>query len=134
MNRLAIAATIIVLLNLVINFLHGQSHDELQVLLAPWQMVYVVTTIFVVPVVAAVLFLTPFRRTGALLLCVSMLLAVGFGIYHHFIADTPDHVSYRADDMAGHWFVTTAILLIPFGLVAAAFGAWSWRVFGARES
>lgn len=134
MHRIAAVATVIVLLNLVINFLHGRSHDELQVLLAPWQWIYVVTTIFVVLIVAVVLYWTPLRRAGALLLCVSMLLAVGFGIYFHFIADTPDHVSYRADDMAGHWFVTTAILLIPFGLVAAAFGAWSWRVFGSRSS
>lgn len=133
MNRLALAATVIVLLNLVVNTLHGQSHDELQVLLAPWQWIYVVTTIFVLPIVAVVLYWTPLRRTGAMLLCISMLLAVGFGIYYHFIADTFDHVSYRADDMAGHWFVVTAILLVPFGLAAAMFGAWSWLTFGARE-
>jgi hypothetical protein len=127
MNRIAAAATAIVLLNLLINWLHGQSHDELQVLLAPWQLVYVSATIVVLPIVAVILYWTRYRQWGAWILSVSMLLALAFGVYFHFIADTLDHVSYRHDDAAGHWFVLTAILLIPMALVGAGFGAWSLR-------
>jgi hypothetical protein len=79
------------------------------------------------PVLAAVLYWTPFRRLAAALLAASMAAALVFGIYFHFVAESPDHVSHRLSDGGGMLFVVTAVLLIPAEAVGTVFAIWSWR-------
>lgn len=124
MNRIAWFATAVVALNLVIATIHGLAHSHAQVGLEPWQLAFVQVTVYALPILAAILYWTPQRRVGAALLAATMLAALLFGIYFHFIAETTDHVAYRDASGAGMLFIVTAVLLVP----AEGFGVW----FGAR--
>lgn len=126
MKRLAAAATAIVIVRQFVAQLHGMAHQEVGVGLATWQWVYVYSVIVVAPILAAVLYWTPLVRTGAMLLAVSMLAGMLFGVYFHFIAISPDNVGHLPGEHGHGFFIATAILLVPIELVGTAFGVWSW--------
>lgn len=126
MNSTATAATVVIVANLLINSVHGYTHVQTSVPLAPWQQAFVLATVNVLPLAALALYWTRFRRLGAAVLAISMLAATVFGVYYHFIADTSDHVSHQHDTSDGWMFIFTAALLIPAGLTGAALGAWNW--------
>lgn len=126
MKNISIAATFVILANAIVNSAHGVTHLRSEVGLAAWQWAFVFVFITLLPLVALALYWTPRLRLASGILVVSMLAGTAFGIYFHFIADTPDHVSQRPDTMDGMMFTLTAWLLIPFGLLGAAFGAWTW--------
>ncbi len=125
MNRIAIAATAIVLLHQVIATVHGLAHRELGVGLDPWQQAFVGVVITLAPLVALVLYWTRYAPAGALLLGFSMAASLAFGVFFHFIAMSSDHVSHLPDGDAQGLFVLTAILLIPSEMLGAGFGFWS---------
>jgi len=127
MKLIAVVATVLIVLRQLIATLQGQAHDRLAVALSPWQQSFVISVIVAAPVVALVLYWTPWARWGALILWTSMLAGMLFGIYFHFIAESNDHVSHLPEGDAQSLFVATAILLVPAELAAAAFGFWSWR-------
>lgn len=126
MNPLATSATALVLGHLLIAYLHGEAHESLGVGLAAWQWAYVYSVITIAPLVAMALYWTPWRAAGALLLGVAMVGSFGFGVYHHFLAVSPDHVSHLPAGDAQGMFVATAILLAVSEAAIAAFGFWSF--------
>ena len=128
MKRIATIAMILVVVHVVIAYLHGEAHMRLGVGLAPWQWAYVYLVILFAPLVAMMLYWTPWPSTGAMLLGVSMTASFGFGVYHHFIAVSPDHVSHLPPGDAQGLFIATAILLAVSEAVTAAFGFWSYTV------
>ena len=127
MNRTALQATAVVALNLAVATAHGLSHSHAQVPLEPWQTAFVAVTVYALPVLAAILYWTPLRRAGAVLLAATMLASMLFGLYFHFVADTPDHVSHRDSGGAGMLFTVTAVLLVPAEALGAWFVAWTFR-------
>ena len=132
MNRIALAAAAVVALNLAVATVHGLAHARAGVSLEPWQMAFVQVTVYALPLLSAALYWTPLRRLAAALLAATMLASLVFGVWFHFVADTPDHVSHRSADGPGALFVVTAALLVPAELLGAAFGAWSWRRLDTR--
>jgi hypothetical protein len=126
MKRDATIATVLVLVHLVIAYLHGDAHEALDVDLAAWQWAYVYSVITGAPLVAMLLYWTPWSAAGALLLGVSMVGSFFFGVYYHFVAVSPDHVSHLPPGDAQGMFVATAILLALSEAAAAAFGFWSF--------
>jgi hypothetical protein len=130
MNRIALAATVVVILNLLVATAHGLSHAEAGVPLEPWQHAFVRVVVYASPILAAMLYWTTWRRFGVVLLIVAMLAGTVFGIYFHFVADTIDHVAQRSSDGSGTLFVVTAVLLVPANALGAAFGVWSWYRLG----
>jgi hypothetical protein len=126
MNRNAAAATLIVVVHHIVSILHGEAHERLGVGLAPWQWAYVYSVITIAPVVAVVLYWTRWRQWGALLLGISMLGALVFGVIFHFIHESNDHVSHLPTGDAQTLFVATAIALVPIEALAAGFGFWTW--------
>jgi hypothetical protein len=112
-------------LNLLANAAHGISHWRAAVPLASWQVAFIVMVACLVPAMAATRYWTPDRRAGAVTLAGSMLTALLFDLYYHFIADTPDHVSYRRTDLDGVLFVSTAALLVLAELTDI--GVWLWE-------
>jgi Na+(H+)/acetate symporter ActP len=127
MNRIALAAAAIIVVRQVVAQLHGMSHEELGVGLAAWQWAFVYIVIAAAPLVALVLYWTPFARFGALLMGVSMLAGMLFGIYYHFIAISPDNVGHLPEGHGQGLFVATASLLVPIELLGTVYGFWSWR-------
>lgn len=130
MKHAATIATFLIVLRQAIATLHGMAHERLGVGLSPMQQAFVIVVITIAPFVSLVLYWTRFARQGALLLWTSMLAGMPFGIYYHFIEVSPDHVSHLPAGDGQPLFISTAILLIPAELAAAAFGFWSWRKLG----
>jgi hypothetical protein len=126
MKPMAAIATALVLLHMVIAYLHGDAHESLGVGLAAWQWAYVYVVITIAPLVAAALYWTRWPSAGAMLLGLAMAGSFAFGVYHHFIAVSPDHVSHLPAGDAQGMFIATAILLAISEAAAAAFGFWSF--------
>jgi hypothetical protein len=126
MNRMVAVATLFVIVHHLVAFVHGAAHQQLDVGLDPWQQVFVWVVIIILPIVSLILYWTPFKQAAAVTLSSSMLAGLLFGVYFHFVASTPDHVSHLPDAEGRGLFVATAVLLVPIEGLAAAFGLWSW--------
>jgi len=120
MNRPAKYATAIVAAHLLVNIAHGLAHRQLHVDLVPLDAIFVVVVILLVPLLAGALNWTAWKRLGLILLSLSMLGSFLFGLYHHFLVVSPDHVHSQPPNAWGLTFVWTAYGL----LVTEAIGAY----------
>ena len=108
MNRSAAYATAIVLLHLLLNIAHGLAHRELRVGLARPGSIFVIVVVLILPLVAMWLLWTAEKRLGLILLSLSMCGSLLFGVYHHFLEMSPDHVHSQPASPWGLLFVLTA--------------------------
>jgi hypothetical protein len=74
---------------------------------------FVLIVIGLCPLVAMALLWTLWDRAGLLLLAVSMAASLLFGLYHHFVAAGPDHISGQ---VLGFW--ATVFVLSAYGPAA----------------
>ena len=111
MNRSAGYATAIIVAHLLLNIAHGLAHRELRVGLAPSASIFVIVVVLILPLVAMGLLWTTEKRLGLLLLSLSMFGSLLFGLYHHFLAMSPDHVRSQPLNPWGFAFVLTAYVL-----------------------
>lgn len=117
--------TAAVIVHIIVNILHTLAHVLIPVPVTPSQAVFLITVVVTAPLVAMVLLWTPFHRMGAVLLLVSILGSLIFGVYNHFIAISPDHISQIPP---GNWqllFQVTAILLFLTNLLGCGVGVWA---------
>jgi len=114
------AGTAIVLVNLFINIVHGAAHMELQIDLNPAEKLFVALVVLAGPLLAMALLWTRWQRLGLGLMAATMAGSLAFGIYHHFMAMSPDHVGAQVAGFWGGAFVVTACLL----LLAEAVGTY----------
>ena len=112
MNRPAKYATAIVVAHLLVNIAHGLAHRELRVSLAPPASIFVVVVVLIFPLLAMGLLWTAEKRLGLILLSLSMFGSLLFGLYHHFLAISPDHVRSQPPSPWGIAFVLTAYGLL----------------------
>ena len=112
MNRSAKYATATVVGHLLVNIVHGLAHRELHVGLAPLAPIFVIVVVLVFPLIATALLWTVEKRLGLILLLLSMFGSLLFGLYHHFLAVSPDHVHSQPASAWGTTFVVTAYLLL----------------------
>lgn len=103
--------TTIVLVNLLINIVHGVAHLELQIELNAAEKLFVAVVILAGPLLAMALLWTRWQRLGFGLLALTMAGSLAFGLYHHFVAMGPDHVGAQVAGFWGATFVVTACLL-----------------------
>ena len=120
MNRSAKYATASVVAHLLVNIAHGIAHRELGVGLAPLDLIFVIVVVLIFPLIATGLLWTSAKRLGLALLSLSMFGSLLFGLYHHFLAVSPDHVHSQPPSAWGMTFVLTAYLL----LITEAIGAY----------
>lgn len=123
--------TVAVLAHLLVSFVHGYAHTELEVGLSAWQNWYVAIVITIAPLVALTLLWTRNRRFGFLLLVASMAGSLIFGAYYHYVEISPDHVSHLPPGNAQGLFRLTALLLIVTELVALIVALFGLRGMGA---
>jgi hypothetical protein len=126
-------ATIAVMSHAGVAWLHGAAHKQLGVGLNTWQTLFVQVVITAAPLVAMVLVWTRLARWSYLLLALVMAGALGFGIYHHYIAVSPDHVAHLPPGDAQTMFKATAVLLIVTETIALGIGFWGWRAGRAKS-
>src|SRR5215469_7099093 len=120
MSRAAKYTTAIVVAHLLVNIAHGLSHRELRVGLPPSGSVFVIVVVLALPLVAMGLVWTRKKRFGFILLSLSMFGSFLFGLYHHFLVASPDHVHSQPANPWGIAFVLTAYGL----LITEAIGAY----------
>ena len=120
MNRPAGYVTFFVLVHLLITVAHGASHRVLQVGLTASGNAFVGLVIVITPLLATWLAWGPRRRLGFGLLAASMLAALLFGLYHHFLVEGADHVHSQPPGAWGQVFAVSAYGL----LITEALGTW----------
>ena len=118
-GTLAIA---VVLLNAIALLAHGSAHQSLGVRLSPWQQAFVYGFIVPGPLVALAL-VRRHARQGYALLLISMLGSLLFGVYHHFLAVSPDHVAHLPPGDSQPLFRGTAVLMASIELAGAVVAA-----------
>lgn len=108
MNLSTKCVTAIVVAHLLVNIAHGLAHQELHVGLAPPDLIFVIVVVLISPLLAMGLLWTTAKRLGLMLLSLSMFGSFLFGLYHHFLAMSPDHVRSQPSSPWGLAFVLTA--------------------------
>ena len=121
------AAVAIVVLHAAILLAHDWAHRSLGVDLAPWQIVFAYSVIVTAPVISAVAVFTRFARSGYMLLAISMFGALLFGVYHHYILISPDHVHHLPAGDGQDVFRATAGLMAAVEFVGVGIGVSALR-------
>ncbi len=119
--------TVLVVIHLLINIVHGAAHQELHVTLPPAGMLFVIAVILLCPLLALDLLWTSQERLGLLLLTVSMAVSLVFGYYNHFLVHGSDHVSAQPPGPPGSVFVITAYLLFVTEAIGTFLGLYFLR-------
>jgi hypothetical protein len=125
-------ATAIVVAHLLVNIAHGLAHHELRVGLAPSAAIFVIAVVLILPLIATGLLWTAEKRLGLILLSLSMFGSLLFGLYHHFLAVSPDHVRSQPPSPRGITFVLTAYLLLITEAIGTYVGVHFLKI--AKES
>jgi hypothetical protein len=122
--KVAIAALVAV--HLGVSVWHGNAHTALDIALPPLKNLFVYVVILIAPLVAASLMWTRYVRVGVWLFLLSMLGALIFGAYHHYVMVSPDNVAHlphgRPDDLAT--FISSAGALARLELLSVLYGAF----------
>jgi hypothetical protein len=116
---------IIVAFHFLVGLVHGAAHSHLHIDMNLWQRVYILLVITVLPLISG--FLLWWRvRGGFLLLLCSMLGALVFGGYYHFVLVGADNVASLGSNSWARPFQVTAVLLAiteAAGVLTGAVGA-----------
>ena len=129
MIQLALAA---VIAHAVVGAFHLAAHLILGVQVSPTQTLFIVMVISISPLLASVLLWKGMIKPGALLLAGSMTGALIFGVYNHFVINSPDHVSHVSEMSPASWafiFQLTALLLATTELL----GIWAGMLILKRK-
>ncbi|MBD2777843.1 hypothetical protein [Iningainema tapete] len=126
-------STIVVVIHAIVVVLHGLAHEKIPVSLSPLQILFVGSIIVLAPIAAMILLWTPFQLAGSWLLLSSMAGAMLFGLYHHFIAISPDHISQVPFVGWGVLFQITAILLFFTEGLGCGVSLWALKTLQQRE-
>jgi hypothetical protein len=121
-----LAALALILVHLVISIVHGRAHQGATVALTTFGYVYVVIVITVAPLVAGALLFSRKQKVGALLLALSMLGSLAFGVWYHFLSAGSDNIA----EVPGGWhstFLWTAIALALLEFIGVIFGFLIYR-------
>lgn len=125
--------TTIVVIHGIVVALHGLAHQQIPVPLSMIQSLFVSAVIVLAPIIALILLWTPFYRAGIWLFLVSMIGALLFGIYNHFIVITPDHISQIPFKGWGLLFQVTAMFLLITEGLGCGVGIWAFSITQAKQ-
>jgi hypothetical protein len=122
--KTAIAGTIVILAHTVALVFHSLAHVKLGIFLGLLANVFIYVVIVAAPLVALILLWTRWQKAGLWLLFLSMLGSLLFGVYNHFLVDSPDHVGNVPHDHWGMIFAISAIALAIIEAAGAIVAAW----------
>ena len=123
-------AAMIVWLHASVVVLHGLTHGETGVGLSLFGTAFVTGIVVLAPLLALLFLRSRWQRAGALLLVLSMLGALIFGLWNHFLVPGADQV---AEVPPGAWhlpFLVTSILLAVLELAGSGIGGWCLYALG----
>ncbi|KST68065.1 hypothetical protein [Mastigocoleus testarum] len=124
MKKFTNYAIIVTLFHFVVVGIHGFAHQVIPVPVSILQYLFIIPVITIAPIVAIVLLQGKSFYTGITLLFCSMLGALVFGVYNHFIVISPDHISQIPVTSWGKVFQITAFLLLISEVVGVGISLW----------
>jgi hypothetical protein len=110
-DSLARFGVFVVAFHFLISLAHGVAHSRLHIEMNLWQTAYVLLVITLLPLISGFLLWRAASKRGFLLLLTSMLGALPFGGYYHFIAVGADNVASLGSHSWAPAFHVTAVLL-----------------------
>ena len=127
MTRLIISGLVAV--HLAASLWHGSAHTRLAIDLPPEKTLFVFVVILIAPIVAALLVWTRYISIGLWVLFLSMLGSLFFGVYHHYLLMSPDHIRHlpAGSPEAHSQFITSAGMIALLELASALYAAYCLR-------
>jgi hypothetical protein len=124
MTRIVITALVVV--HLVASLWHGSAHARLGIALPPEKTIFVYVVILIAPIVAAVLVWTRYISIGLWVFFLSMLGALLFGAYHHYVLVSSDNIGHLpiGSPESHSQFITSAAVIALLELASALYGAF----------
>lgn len=119
--------TLVVLGHFAIALYHGVAHVMTSVALLPWQTAYVGAVVLVLPLAGLIAALCGHLKSGGLVIGLSMLGSLVFGVVFHFILDNPDNVCRQTANFWGINFIVTAGLVALSEAAGTVYGCRLWR-------
>jgi len=107
---------LVVVLHILVQVPHAVAHTRLHIDVSRWQNLYILIVINLLPIIAALLIWRR-KKSGFLILLLSMAGSFVFGVFYHFIAAGTDNVNSLGLHPWSNTFLWSAILL---ALVEAA--------------
>ena len=107
---------LVVVLHILVQVPHALAHNKLHIDVSRWQNLYILIVINLLPIIAAVLIWRR-KKSGFLILLLSMAGSFVFGVFYHFIAAGTDNVNSLGIHPWSNTFLWSAIFL---ALVEAA--------------
>jgi hypothetical protein len=124
MTKISIA--VLVAIHLGVAVWHGNAHTALAIALPPEKNAFLFIVILIAPLVAASLMWTRYLLVGLWMIVLSMLGALLFGVYHHYLMVSPDNIGHlptgSADAQSS--FIASAAALALLELASALYGAY----------
>ncbi len=124
MTRIAITALVVI--HLAATLWHGDAHTKLSIGLSPEKTIFVYVVILIAPIVAAGLVWTRYVSIGLWGFFLSMLGALLFGAYHHYVMVSPDNIGHLPVGSPESYsqFISSAAVIALLELVSALYGAF----------
>lgn len=121
-----IVITALVVFHLVASLWHGSAHAQLAIALPPEKTIFVYVVILIAPIVAAVLLWTRYVSIGLWVFFLSMLGALLFGAYHHYVLVSSDNIGHLpiGSPESHSQFITSAAVIALLELTSALYGAF----------
>lgn len=124
MNRIAITA--LAAIHLVATLWHGNAHTQLAIGLPREKTIFVLVVILIAPIVSAGLAWTRYVSIALWVFFLSMLGALLFGAYHHYVLVSPDNIGHLPEGSveAHSQFISSAAVIALLELTSALYGAF----------
>jgi amino acid permease len=118
-----IIITGLVIVHLAASIWHGDAHTRLAIALPPEKNIFVYVVILIAPLVAVSLVWTRYSTIGLWVLAISMIGALLFGAYHHYVMVSPDNIGHLPEGSAeAHsQFTSSAAVIAMLELVTAVY-------------
>ncbi|MGI9293097.1 MAG: hypothetical protein ACR2PS_03870, partial [Pseudomonadales bacterium] len=115
---------------------HGDAHSSLEINLPALKNLFIYVVIIAGPVLGALLVCTRFLALGAGLVAISMVAALVFGVYHHYILMSPDNIAHLPAGTANvhAQFIDSAALIAIIELASAVLGFYALGHANATKS
>ena len=121
-----IVITGLVAMHLAANVWHGSAHTQLAIALSPEENIFVYVVILIAPIVAAGLVWTRHMSIGLWIFFLSMLGALLFGTYHHYVLVSPDNIGHLPSGTpeSHSRFTSSAAVIALIALASVPYGAY----------
>lgn len=105
---------------------HGLAHQHVPVALSTLQTLFVAMVVMIGPLLGAALSFTRFRARAAAIVCLAMAASGVFGLSHHFLLPSPDHIAWVPPGPWTAQFIHSAFGVLITEALGTGVGAIAW--------